>query len=627
MKVLLTAINAKYIHSNLAVYSLRAYAKKYAEHIELAEFTINHYTDYMIQEIYKKKPDVLALSCYIWNIGMVEEIAVELHKLLPNMKIWLGGPEVSYDAKERMERSPYLTGIMVGEGEETFLEIMEHYVDHTKELSEIKGLVYREIVEDSSDSNRKAEAYTIHSTQLREQLDLSTVPFPYEDMEEFKNKIIYYESSRGCPYSCSYCLSSIDKRVRLRNIDLVLRELKIFLDYKVPQVKFVDRTFNCNRAHALAIWRFIKDNDNGITNFHFEISADILIEEELEVLATMRKGLVQLEIGVQSTNEETIHAINRKMNLDKLKYAVARVNEGLNIHQHLDLIAGLPYENYDSFRRSFNEVYAMRPNQLQLGFLKVLKGSAMYQFSKNGSITYKNRAPYEVLFTDWLSYDEVLQLKQVEDMVEVYHNSGQFTYSLQYLEHFFTTPFDFYQEIGRYYEKNGLNGMSHNRLSRYEILLSFMKLMVSSYEQKRISQDESSNIDHVAISDKMQEFSVQALEALLLYDLYLRENLKSKPEFLTSYEVEREIYHSFFVEQEMVKQYLEGYDSYNGKQISRLTHMEKFMIDIIATAAEGKVFEKEEYILFDYRNRNPLDHAAHTICFVKRDGDCLSRKE
>ncbi|WP_167957093.1 B12-binding domain-containing radical SAM protein [Anaerosporobacter faecicola] len=601
MKVLLTAINAKYIHSNLAIFCLQAYAKKYRENIELAEFTINHYTDYIIQEIYKKKPDVLAVSCYIWNIDMVEEVLTELHKLLPDMKIWLGGPEVSYDAKERMKRIPFLTGIMIGEGEETFLELMEHYVDHKGQLGAIRGIAYRELkqygqVEIGNDSKENTEMDII-VTLPREQMDLSKVPFPYEDMEQFKNKIIYYESSRGCPYSCSYCLSSIDKRVRFRSLDLVRKELKIFLDHKIPQVKFVDRTFNCNREHTMAIWRFIHENDNGITNFHFEISADILTEDELALLGQMRQGLVQLEIGVQSTNEQTIHAIQRKMNLDKLKQAVDRVNAGHNIHQHLDLIAGLPYEDYSSFRNSFNDVYAMRPNQLQLGFLKVLKGSAMYGFSQKNTIVYKNTAPYEVLFTQWLSYDEVLQLKQVEDMVEVYHNSGQFTYSIQYVEHFFETPFDFYQELGKYYEEQGLNARNHTRMSRYEILLSFMQ-----FEKKG---DEN------------------VLKAILLYDLYLRENLKSKPEFISAMEVEREIYHHFFVEEELVKEYVKGYESYSGKQISRLTHLEKFAYNIEETAQTGVAAKAEEYILFDYQNRNPLDHGANTIRFQKVSGDML----
>lgn len=598
MKVLLTAINAKYIHSNLAVYSLRAYAKKYQEHIELAEFTINHYTEYIISEIYKKKPDVLAMSCYIWNIEIVKEVCVELHKLFPNMDIWFGGPEVSYDAKQCLESLPYLTGVMVGEGEETFLELMQYYVEGNLHLSTIKGLAYR-------------DGDIIVETGVRPQLNLSTVPFVYEHMEDFKNKIIYYETSRGCPYSCSYCLSSIDKKVRLRNIELVLKELQFFLDQEVPQVKFVDRTFNCNREHALTIWRYINEHDNGITNFHFEISADILTEDELEVLSTMRQGLVQLEIGVQSTNEETIHAINRKMNLDKLRAAVDRVNSFKNIHQHLDLIAGLPFEDYSTFRKSFNEVYSMRPNQLQLGFLKVLKGSAMFDFSKKHTIVYKDLAPYEVLYTNWLTYDEVLELKLVEDMVEVYHNSGQFTSTIEYLEHFFTTPFDFYQEIGHYYEEQGLHAMNHNRLSRYKILLDFIRSLKNN---KEMTSYNLVNIDS------------KALEAILLFDLYLRENLKNKPDFLTVQEVEREIYHNFFVENDTAKEYLQGYEEYSGKQISRLTHMEKFLFNIEETVRTGKVVGGEEYILFDYQNRNPLDHSASTLTF-KKNGVQLIKTE
>ncbi|HEX3078134.1 MAG TPA: B12-binding domain-containing radical SAM protein [Lachnospiraceae bacterium] len=587
MKVLLTAINAKYIHSNLAVYSLKAYARNYAEHIELAEFTINHYADYIIQEIYKRKPDMLALSCYIWNIELVEEVAKELHKLLPKMKIWLGGPEVTYDAKERLDRTDFIDGIMIGEGEETFRELLSYYIDKNVEISQVRGLVYK-------------QDGTIIETGIRPQLDMDTIPFPYENMDDFTNKIIYYESSRGCPYSCSYCLSSIDKSVRFRSTELVKKELAIFLNKKVPQVKFVDRTFNCNRAHTISIWQYIKENDNGVTNFHFEISADILDEEELELLGSMREGLVQLEIGVQSTNHDTIQAINRKMDLDKLRIAVDAVNAKENIHQHLDLIAGLPYENYDSFRRSFNDVYSMKPNQLQLGFLKVLKGSNMYAFSQNGSIVYKEKAPYEVLYTKWLGYDDVLRLKQVEDMVEVYYNSGQFTNSIAFLTHYYDTPFDLYQNLGDYYEAHDLNGLSHSRMNRYEILLDFARA-------------DSEITCHL----------VEILEELLIYDLYLRENLKSQPSFLPSKEIDKDIYHEFFHNEEELKHHLIGYEEYNAKQISRLTYLERFHIDLKEAVLTGQRIEKEQYILFDYRNRNPLDYAANTICFKKDSSNRL----
>lgn len=590
MKVLLTALNAKYIHSNLAILYLKSYAKKYEEHIELAEFTINNYTDQILREIYKKKPDMIALSCYIWNIDMITELLMELRKVLPNTKIWLGGPEVSYDAKERLEKERYLDGIMIGEGEETFKELMDYYIEDGIALEDIKGIAFRNSArKGAKNSLIDIQEDVITETGFREIMDLSVVPFPYEDLSQFKNKIIYYETSRGCPYSCSYCLSSIDKKVRLRDIELVKKELQVFLDAKIPQVKFVDRTFNCNRKHALAIWNYIKEHDNGVTNFHFEISADILKEDELELLGSLRKGLVQLEIGVQSTNPSTIEAINRKMDFEKLSKIVERINKGDNIHQHLDLIVGLPYEDCKTFSQSFNDVYALRPNQLQIGFLKVLKGSSMYYYSKTNNIIYKEKAPYEVLYTNWLSYEEVLQLKQVEEIVEVYYNSGQFTYTIQYLEHFFKTPFELYKSIGDYYEENGLFKVSHSRMSRYEILLDFC-IKYSIGEEK-------------------------VMKELLLYDLYLRENLKSRPSFARDNSLEKNIFRMFYENEERLKEILKGYEDYNSKQISRITHMEYFEIDILETIRLGQTVDKQNYILFDYNNRNPLNYEANTVVF------------
>ena len=616
MKILLTAINAKYIHSNLAIYYLKEYAKEYKDNIELAEFTINNYTDYIIQEIYKKKPDIIAFSCYIWNIDIVEEVACELHKILPNTKIWFGGPEVSYDVKERLERVSYIDGIMIGEGEETFKELLDYYIEDSMQLEEVKGIAFKnsayknstyknnglktntEPIDMKHENNvinhevtKKEEAVseTITVTPIRPQLDLSQVPFPYDNLEDFKNKIIYYESSRGCPYSCSYCLSSIDKKVRLRDTELVKKELALFIKNNIPQVKFVDRTFNCNRNHALEIWRFIKEQDNGKINFHFEISADILSDEEITLLNSMRPGLVQLEIGVQSTNEDTIKAINRKMDFNKLSAIVNRIKAGHNVHQHLDLIAGLPYEDYPTFTRSFNDVYSLKPDQFQLGFLKVLKGSKMYEYSKNHSIIYKDHAPYEVLFTKWLSYDDVLQLKEVEEMVEVYYNSGQFTYSVNFLEHFFPTPFELYQSLGDYYERNHLFDTNHTRMNRYYILLEFYK-------------------------EKIQKDST-AFEEILIYDLYLRENLKTRPDFAKDNTVFKSYYRNFYQNEERIKTYLKNYSDYNSKQISRITHFESVSIDILETVQSGSIVPKKQFILFDYKNRNPLNYEAKTFFF------------
>lgn len=575
MKILLTAINAKYIHSNLAIYELSAYAKKYEKNIELAEYTINNQQEYILSDIYKRKPDVIAFSCYIWNIGIIESLLKELRQVLPDMPIWLGGPEVSYNVTKGLLASPYVDGIMIGEGECTFKELAQHYVEQNIELKDIQGIAYK------WNGEIKVNPY-------REPMNLSDVPFPYEDFEKFKNKIIYYETSRGCPYSCSYCLSSIEKGVRLRELELVKKELQVFLDAKVPQVKFIDRTFNCNPKHAMGIWTYIYEHDNGVTNFHFEIAADILRDDELELLNKMRPGLVQLEIGVQSTNKDTIAAINRKMDFNVLTEKVNAVHKGNNIHQHLDLIAGLPYEDYDSFGRSFNDVYSLRPNQLQLGFLKVLKGSPIYAEAQKNTITYRQTAPYEVLFTDWLPFDDVLRLKQVEDVTEVYYNSGQFEMSIQFLEHFFETPFALYEALGDYYEAHGLFGVNHTRTARYDILLDFFK-------------------------DQVKDGDAEAFAEILVYDLYLRENLKSRPKFARDYGEYKKEYRAFYENKELVRKLLPGYEDYSSKVLSRVTHAEHFSMDVPAVVKTGKVVRKETLIVFDYKNRNPLDHQATAI--------------
>lgn len=558
MRILLVAVNAKYIHSNLALLSLKAYASKYKESIKVKEYTINHYQDYILGDIYKEKPDFIGFSCYVWNIDVIRELALEVHKVLPHAKLWFGGPEVSFDGLSIMKESSYLSGVMVGEGEQTFLELMEYYLEDKVSLKEVKGIVYR-----------NQEDGEIVATGTRSIMNLSEVPFPYEDWEPLTNKIIYYESSRGCPYSCSYCLSSIDKKIRFRSMDLVKEELSVFLKRKVPQVKFIDRTFNCNRGHALEIWKFIQEYDNGITNFHFEISAHLLGEEELNLLGSLRPGLVQLEIGVQSTNPQTLAAVNRNMNQEQLSYAVKRIGEGQNIHQHLDLIAGLPFEGYQSFRKSFNEVYALKPDQLQLGFLKVLKGSVMFEESKDYGIVYKGKGPYEVLYTKWLSYEEVRRLKVVEEMVEVYYNSGQFRNSIGFLEHFFEDSFELYQGLGDYYVKMGLLERSHSRVSRYEYLEAFYISYVKDY---------------------LEEF-----REIMVYDLYLREKLKSRPAFAKNND-------------NVAKQYKRGL----GEQKGKMMHVEKFSIFVEETVNMGYPVHGNNLVIFDYERRHALHNQAIT---------------
>ena len=543
MKILLAACNAKYIHSNLAVYDLQAYAAKYADHIILKEYTINQQKDDIMRDIYLEHPDVVCVSCYIWNISFVKELMADLIKILPGADFWAGGPEVSYDAEKFLAENPEFTGVMVGEGEETFLELSGHYIEQSPaDLKDITGVCYR-------------DGEKIVHNGWRQIMDLSSIPFIYKDLADFKNRIIYYESSRGCPFSCSYCLSSIDKKLRFRDTEMVKKELQFFIDNKVPQVKFVDRTFNCKHDHAMAIWKYINEHDNGVTNFHFEISADLLREEELQEMSTMRPGLIQLEIGVQSTNPDTIKAIHRTMDFEKLKGIVNRIHSFGNIHQHLDLIAGLPYEDYDSFRKSFNDVYALKPQQLQLGFLKVLKGSHMMEMCQEYEIVYKTREPYEVLSTKWLDYDHVLKLKNVENMVEVYYNSGQFQNTLEYLEGFFPDAFSIYEGLGRFYMEKGYGDVSHTRMRRYEILLEFL--------------------------ENVPEISMDKVKDQMVYDLYLRENLKSRPGFAKDQKpFERQIW-----------------DFRKREKVAKNAHVEVF--------ADGKV------LLFDYADRDPLTNNAH----------------
>ena len=545
LKILLAACNAKYIHSNLAVYNLKSCSGEYSHNVVIKEYTINQIRDDILKDIYLEQPDVICFSCYIWNISFVKELVPDLKKILPHVDFWAGGPEVSYDAVEFLKKNPAFFGVMVGEGEETFHELAGYYIERKPEnLKEIRGVAFHD----------ETKVPDIVHTGWRELMDLSKVPFAYSNLTEFKNRIIYYESSRGCPFSCSYCLSSIDKKLRFRDIELVKKELQFFIDNKVPQVKFVDRTFNCKHDHAMAIWRYITEHDNGITNFHFEISADLLREEELALMKTMRPGLIQLEIGVQSTNPQTIKAIRRTMDFEKLKGIVEQIHSFGNIHQHLDLIAGLPYEGYESFHKSFCDVYALRPEQFQLGFLKVLKGSHMMEMTGEYQILYKDREPYEVLSTAWLTYGEILGLKMVESMVEVYYNSGQFKHTLVFLEQYFEDPFRMYEALGRFYEKKGYSEISHSRMRRYEILMEF------AGEQK--------------------EIPLEVLSDVMLLDLYLRENLKSRPSFASDQKpYERLIW-----------------DYRKVEKIPKTAHIEVFR--------DGKT------ILFDYTDRDPLTNNA-----------------
>ena len=544
MKILLAAVNAKYIHSNLAVYSLKASAGACGTQVEIGEYTINQQTDEILRDLYRKQPDVVAFSCYIWNRRIIGELIRELPKVLPGVCIWAGGPEVSYDASAFLREYPEAEGILCGEGEGTFSRLAAYYIEGRGCLSGIPGLVYREA--DGS----------LHETGAAQVPEMDDLPFVYEDIRAFQNRILYYESSRGCPFRCSYCLSSIEKQVRFRSLSLVERDLMVFLKAEVPQVKFVDRTFNIDPDRTVRLWSFILEHDNGITNFHFEIGADLITEEELQIMSRMRPGLIQLEIGVQSTNLQTIREIDRRMDLAKLKEVVERIRGFGNVHQHLDLIAGLPGEDLPGFRRSFDEVFALKPQQLQLGFLKVLKGSGMCQKAADYGLIFHGEPPYEVLRTDWLSYEDLLCLKGVEEMVEVYYNSGQFRQTLEELLKRYQSPFDLFHELAVYYEDRGYDQVRHSRMARYEILREFLR---------------------------EKGYPGAVYDQCMIYDLYAREHLKSRPPFAPDLRPYRK----------KLKEYERDY----GKQV----HVEVFLYDE----------ERPVYVLFDYARRDPLTRDAH----------------
>lgn len=606
MKILLTAINAKYIHSNLAVYSLKAYADKYRNYSEkisvfFREFTINNMIDEILEELYLEHPDVLCFSCYIWNITYIKAMIKELKVLLPCTDIWLGGPEVSYDAEETLLEYQEITGIMYGEGEKVFTNLCDYYGETGDTRCRLEAVGEQD--RDSMKMNLKGIVYRngeIFHNCPELPVDMSDIPFPYGDnvlqedgtkvlipnelTGDLEHRIIYYESSRGCPFSCSYCLSSIDRSLRFRDLELVKQEIQFFLDYRVKQVKFVDRTFNCKKSHAVSVWRYILEHDNGITNFHFEIGADLLNDEEIDLLKQMRPGLVQLEIGVQSTNDITIQEVSRKMRLPDLKKAVSQIREFHNINLHLDLIAGLPYEDLETFQKSFNDVYRLYSDQLQLGFLKVLKGSAIAGKKEQYGIAHKSFPPYEVMYTEWLSFDDVLLLKRVENMVENYYNSGQFTYTLRYLENYFEEPFDLYNELGNYYEKHFEKSAKHARIDRYYILLDFFRNRENHTDDKIFKE-------------------------IMMFDLYLRENMKTRPSFADDVKGYKRLFRS--ISEQLGLNHMEHVEVISEQAWRELILQGvKFrQVSVKSEYVHEAVYNKK-ILYFDYTKRDPLNNNA-----------------
>ena len=563
MELILAAINAKFIHSSLAIRCLKAAAGPWKDRIQTAEYTINQDPDFILDDLYQKQPRAVGFSCYLWNITLIEMLAENLKKLLPHLQIFLGGPEVSYDAETVLRQNPAVDFIIRGEGEGVFRAYLDQFFGQNMAYRHLSGITWRR------------EDGAIIENPAHPPMDLSLIPFPYGDEPLPAHRILYYETQRGCPYQCQYCLSSLEKGVRFLPEHRVQQELQFFLDQRVPQVKFVDRTFNCNPRHAMMIWRYLIDHDNGVTNFHMEITADLLTQEMIDLLGTARPGLFQFEIGVQSTNPDTIAAIKRNTSFALLTQKVQALQKAHNIHIHLDLIAGLPLEDYDSFARSFDDVYRLNPDQFQLGFLKLLKGSGLRQDAEKFGIVYRRQPVYEVLYTKDLPYEQVRKLKLVEEMVETYYNSPKAFYTLRFLTSFLSSAFHLFQALGFFWESQGGKELKFSKLDQVRLFWDFVSTLPLSASQRETARE------------------------LLRFDLLLAHNEKRIPEALAPHPAGS-------------KEELRALAKQLGIASKEPIHFERFTVNVcdLAKDANTKVVFAPTQVLFRYGHRDAIHKRA-----------------
>ncbi|MDB0438803.1 B12-binding domain-containing radical SAM protein [Clostridioides difficile] len=571
MKILLTTLNSKFIHTNLAIRYLKEFVRDLIE-VDMKEYTINNDLDYILKDIYKNEYDIILFSTYIWNIGDIVKLCDNLKKIRPNTKIALGGPEVSYDSYEAMKKYDFVDYILYGEGELIFRDLVLH-LNGKKEIKDVDGLVYRQ----------ESEIIVNKPMELLQNLD--EIPSPYEHLnpKEYENRIVYYESSRGCPFNCQYCLSSTIPGLRYFSLDRIKRDLKALIDARVSQIKFIDRTFNANKKVAMEIMDFLMKNDNGYTTYHFEVTAYLIDDKMLEFLADCKEGLFQFEIGVQSTNEKTLDAVGRRDDFKKLSHVVQTVASYRNIHQHLDLIAGLPYEDYESFENSFNDVFNLGIEHLQLGFLKMIKGTGMRKVADEHGFKYKDYAPYEFLYNNYISYEETLKLKDIEDILERYYNSKNFVLSMRYIigRFYKQSPFKFFEAFAKYFDENGYFDLAQGKNQLYRILLDFY--------------NEKINIDNDVFND------------ILKYDYISLGKTSNIPQFFNKLDVDdfKNRCHVFLQDNDNLSTYLPNFVDKPAKHIIKYVHFEPFKFNIVdlKNNINTEIREEENIVLFEYDDK------------------------
>lgn len=588
MKVLLASLNAKYIHTNLAMRYLEKSVCNVLDNddsIQTREFTINNSLDYIMTEIYDYNPNVLCFSCYIWNMEMIDYITKHIKKIMPEVTIVLGGPEVSFGTDILMQENDSIDIVVIGEGENVFKNLISS-LKNNEDYSLVKGIAFR------------ARGQVVFTEPQKQLPSMDNIPFPYENETLDPDKIVYYESSRGCPYNCQYCLSSSMSGVRFLPIERVKREIKYFIDQEVRQVKFVDRTFNAKKAYAMEIMKFILENHKGKTNFHFEVTADLMDDETLDFLSNVPVGLFQFEIGVQSTNEKTLEIIDRHVDFKRLSDVVRKISQGKNIHQHLDLIVGLPEEDYFSFRQSFDDVFELRPEKLQIGFLKLLKGSGLRSNDLEYGYVYSDNPPYEVMETKWLSYGEVIRLKGIEEMVEIYWNSGLFIDSIEVIiNNFYSSSFKFFEDLWKYWKCKGYHHISHSKNKLYHIITEFY--IYSKF-------------------DKIEMF-----KEVLKLDFLKNVKTSSLPKIFDKVQIDdfKNRCHIFLQDTNNVERYLPFYKNMTAKQIIKQVHFEPFKADVTKLSTVGydidKIKAESIIVLFDYKVQSKAleDSKYHKVNF------------